>query len=139
VRGPILFGRAERDPVVSRFHRNGAERHHQQARPMAEIDEQLTRLMAWYAAHRNDDWEHGHGLKLEEIEGSGKSIIIDVGGTPIAGLTTEKQRIERSETDWLEWWFEPAAFRAIGGRRNVGEMIERFFQEIDALVGHSQP
>jgi len=99
-------------------------------------DHQFTRLMAWYAAHRDDEWEHHHGIKLEALDVGGWSIIVDTGGTELATMTTEPQRIERSPSDWLHWTFAPGVFRGNCGQRNMNELIAKFFDALDALAEH---
>lgn len=105
---------------------------------MSDTGLQLTRLLEWYAAHRDDEWEHRHGIKLETLDGIGKSLIIDTAGTALAALATDKTKLERSTSDWLQWWFEPGAFRAVGGMGNVAEMIEQFFAEADARARQAE-
>lgn len=93
------------------------------------------RLLEWYAAYRDDEWEHHHGIKLVPLEYKpGWSLIIDTGGTELADVAMAEQRLTRSETDWLVWSFEPGSFRATGGERNVPEMIETLFAEIERLA-----
>ena len=122
---------------------------------MAEQKHHWSRLLEWYAAYRDDEWEHHHGIKLVPLEHQpgehqpgehkpgeykpgeykpGWSLIIDTGGTELADITMAEQRLVRSETDWLQWSFEPASFRAIGGERNVPDMIDKLFDEIERVA-----
>lgn len=101
---------------------------------MAEQGHQLTRLMAWYAAHRDDEWEHHHGIKLEPLASGGWALIIDTDGTDLAHIETEPQRIERGPDEWLQWMFEPGSFRASGSRGTMNEIITKFFDEIERLA-----
>ena len=112
---------------------------------MAEQKHHWSRLLEWYAAYRDDEWEHHHGIKLVPLEhqpgehqpgeyNPGWSLIIDTGGTELADITMAEQRLVRSETDWLQWSFEPASFRAIGGERNVPDMIDKLFDEIERVA-----
>lgn len=102
---------------------------------MADSGKQLERLMAWYGAHRDDEWEHRHGLKLIPLETRpGWSLIIDTTGTELEAEVMTEQRLARSETDWLQWSFEAGSFRASGGQKNLGDMIEKFFEEIERLA-----
>lgn len=102
---------------------------------MEQREHQLVRLLAWYAAYGDDEWEHRYGIKLERLEGKpGWLLIVDTGGTELAEEVMLPQRIVRSETDWLQWSFERGSFRATGGSRNVGEMIEKLFDEVERLA-----
>lgn len=101
---------------------------------MADSGEQMERLMAWYAAHRDDEWEHRYGLKLDPLSEGGWLLIIDTGGTALAGHQSAPQRRETSAEDWVEWHFDPKGFHAKGSRRNLGRMIEIFFEEIETLA-----
>ena len=93
------------------------------------------RLLAWYAAYRDDEWEHHHGIKLVPLEHKpGWSLIIDTAGTELEGITMLEQRLTRSETDWLLWSFEAKSFRATGGERNVADMIDKLFDEVERLA-----
>lgn len=101
---------------------------------MSDTAEQMERLTAWYAAHRNDDWEHGHGLKLDPLPEGGWLLIIDTGGTALHGHSSEPQRRERLATEWVDWRFEPTGFHAKGGPRSLAPMIELFFTELERLA-----
>ncbi len=93
------------------------------------------RLLAWYGGYRNDHWEHEHGIKLMPLEHKpGWSLIVDTHGTEMEGITMVEQRLARSETDWLHWAFETKSFRATGGERNVPDMIEKLFNEIERVT-----
>ncbi len=109
---------------------------------MSAHEHQLTRLLEWYAAHRDDEWEHQHGIKLEPLDfGNGRngwSLIVDTKGTDLASLATSRERIARSQTDCLAWHFEPGAFRATVGPRNLSEAIGKFFDEIERLAEQQQ-
>ena len=99
------------------------------------VEHPWLRLLAWYAAYRDDEWEHHHGIKLIPLEHKpGWSLIIDTGGTELAGITMVEQRVARSDTDWLQWSFEPDGFRATGGERNVPDMIDKLFEELERLA-----
>lgn len=101
---------------------------------MQPTDHQFANLMAWYAAHRNDEWEHNHGIKLEALPTGGWSIIVDTVGTELAEVVTGPRRIERSPTDWLHWTFAHGVFRANCGPRNMNELLGKFFEEIENLA-----
>jgi hypothetical protein len=94
----------------------------------------LVRLVEWYAAYRDDEWEHRHGFKLEPLEHRpGWQLVVDTTGTELADVVTTAESVVRSDTDWLQWVFEPGSFRASGGERNVGDMVDRFFEEFERL------
>ena len=107
---------------------------------MSGREHQLLRLLEWFAAHRDDEWEHQHGIKLERLEVKpGWSLIIDTAGTELADTFMLEQRAQRSETDWLQWSFEPGMFRAQGGEHNVPDMIVKFFDEVERLAEVQRP
>lgn len=105
---------------------------------LSQAEHQLTRLLEWYAAYRNDEWEHHHGIKLEEVElpggAVGWSLIVDTKGTELGERASAKVRRERSESDWVQWHFEPGAFRAMGTQRTMNEAIVSFFAEIEHVA-----
>lgn len=95
----------------------------------------MVQLLEWYASYRDDEWEHRHGIKLVPLEHKpGWSLIVDTGGTELADAVMVEQRLVRSETDWLQWSFEPGSFRASGGERNVGDMVAKLFEELERLA-----
>ena len=103
---------------------------------MSGREHQLLRLLEWYAAHRDDEWEHHHGIKLEPLDTKpGWSLIVDTAGTELADIFMLEQRLQRSDSDWLQWSFEPSMFRAQGGGRNLPDMIAKFFDEVERLAG----
>lgn len=102
---------------------------------MPEHQHHLLRLLQWYAAYRDDEWEHRHGLKLEPLgHKPGWQLVVDTDGTELADIAMAEQRLVRSETDWLVWSFEPGSFRAQGGEGNLADMIGRLFEELDRLA-----
>ncbi len=102
---------------------------------MSGREHQLLRLLEWYGAHRDDEWEHHHGIKLEPLPTKhGWSLIVDTAGTELSDTFMLEQRIARSDVDWFQWAFEPGSFRASGGERNVPDMIARFFDEVERLA-----
>lgn len=94
----------------------------------------LLRLLEWYAAYRDDEWEHRHGIKLEPLEHRpGWLLVVDTHGTELADAEMIEQHVVRSDTDWLQWKFEPGSFRASCGERNLAEVIDRLFEEYERL------
>jgi len=51
---------------------------------VTEPDE-LTRLMNWYVAHFNEDWEHLYGVTIDTLDNPGWSLTVDLEETPPAG------------------------------------------------------
>jgi len=94
----------------------------------------LMRLLEWYAVYRDDEWEHRHGIKLEPLEHRpGWQLVVDTSGTELADAQMLEQRIMRSDTDWLQWSFEPGSFRAACGERNLADAVDRFFEEYERV------
>lgn len=89
----------------------------------------LDRLMTWYRAQCNGDWEHQYGVSIETIDNPGWSITIDTNETAEPLTDRAKEIVNHdSETEWMVFWVEDGAFEARGGANELGKMIEQFLE-----------
>jgi hypothetical protein len=85
-------------------------------------------LQAWYAEHCDGDWEHDTRIAIGTLDNPGWHLTVNLDGTGLAGRTLDRQRLDRSEQDWLHYWSDGDTFKAAGGSRNLVEVV-RAFQE----------
>lgn len=83
----------------------------------------VTRLQRWYASQCDGDWEHAFGADIRTIDGPGWAVIVDLADTPAEGLTTELTKIQRTESDWVDWKVKDKKVDATGGPGNLLEML----------------
>ena len=74
------------------------------------------------------------GLKLGPLPEGGWMLIIDTAPDDLEGHQAQGDCLMRSAEDWFEWRFETDGFHAEGGSRNISDMLEAFFDEIDRMA-----
>ena len=89
-------------------------------------DSVLLGLQSWFYSNCDGDREHSAGIQIATLDNPGWSVIIDLSGTPMAGVAFEELRIEKSDDDWYHCRTERDAFRAWCGVHNLVEVIEAF-------------
>jgi hypothetical protein len=86
----------------------------------------LSLLQEWYSTQCNGYWEHQWGVKIDTLDNPGWMLEIDLIETRAAQRALERNRIERSEHDWIEYWVESKKFKAAMGPRNLAEAVRIF-------------
>ena len=88
----------------------------------------LDRLMDWYAAQCNGDWEHSFGVRIDTLDNPGWTLVVDLEETELHGKDFAQVLIGDSETDesWLHCRVEGGKFHAAGGVRDLPRMLESF-------------
>lgn len=91
----------------------------------------MYRLQRWYASNCDDDWERAYGVRIDTLDNPGWMLTIDLLGTRLEGMSVERRRVDRSETDWLQHEIVDDKFVACGGALNLEEMISIFLEIAD--------
>ncbi|MDC2889329.1 immunity 53 family protein [Psychrosphaera algicola] len=86
----------------------------------------LSDLMLWYSNNCNDDWEHSYGVKIDTIDNPGWSLQVDLNGTVLERAPFSDIEIERTEHDWIHCSKNNNQFIAVGGAKNLEEMLSIF-------------
>jgi len=86
----------------------------------------LQRLQAWYLSECNEDWEHQYGVTIDTLDNPGWLMTIDLVETSLDGRVTSGRRIDRTESDWLQFESDGQTFKAAGVALNLEELIEAF-------------
>lgn len=105
----------------------------------------LSKLMRWYEANCDKQWEHSCGVKIETLDNPGWLVVINLEGTRIALESIPPKKVYRGKDDWFECGVkhDPTIgglgsqdmgniFRGAGGPRNLAEIIEYFLRFADA-------
>jgi hypothetical protein len=103
----------------------------------------LARLMRWYEAQCDGDWEHGYGLRIESMDDPGWSVLIDLAETGVPPEAIAPREERRSEHDWIRCSVQPGCvfsgdqagyskFIGYGGPRNLEELIGYFLRCVGA-------
>lgn len=61
----------------------------------------LQRLMTWYAAECNGDWEHQYGVTLKTLDNPGWRLEVDLTDTELEDRPHVHLKQLQSEDDWL--------------------------------------
>jgi hypothetical protein len=86
----------------------------------------LSFLQAWFTAHCDEDWEHDHRIRIENLDNPGWWVWISLAETEAEGRVLAGVRLERSETDWLDYKADGQEFTAACGSRNLDEALLAF-------------
>lgn len=95
----------------------------------------LTRLQDWFSSECNEDWEHTYGFRLETLDNPGWTFEANLAETRWAGIEIPRQRVDRSDLDWLQFEISDNKYMASGGPLNLSEMLQKFFDVLDELQG----
>jgi len=99
---------------------------------MSEERSSLSKLEQWYASQCNGDWEHSYGVRIDTLDNPGWTVAIDLGDTRKEFSVLERQKLERSQNDWIQYWVEKRQFRVACGPRNLSEAAEIFVRWFDS-------
>lgn len=108
----------------------------------------LTWLTQWYLAQCNEDWEHDFGVTIDTLDNPGWSLSIDLDGTALEGqafepvydrVSEEEHPVQGNDGDvpWLVCRVEGSKFKALGGPRDLGRMIQTFRSWAERSTGQS--
>jgi hypothetical protein len=92
---------------------------------------ELERLVTWYRAQCNGDWEHQHGVRLGTLDNPGWSLDVSLIDTPAELTTAPRTMTERSEHDWVFFEVKDGHFRGRCGPGNLAEMLAVFLDLVD--------
>lgn len=103
----------------------------------------LARLMRWYEAQCDGEWEHEFGLRIETMDIPGWSVAIDLAFTGVPPEAITPRNEQRSKHDWIECSVRPGCvftsdgegqckFVGYGGPHNLAEILEYFLRFADA-------
>ena len=89
-------------------------------------------LQQWYVNHCDGEWEHENGISIGTIDNPGWSLTIYLRGTALEDLTIAYILDEKSEDDWIGYSIDKKIFKAVGGARNLTDMIEVFKKIVES-------
>lgn len=86
----------------------------------------ISLLQKWYARHCDEDWEHSYGIKIDTLDNPGWILTIDLADTEFSEVSLPRNRIDRSEVDWIQCEISQQRYIACGGVFNLEEMVVEF-------------
>ncbi|WP_433925613.1 immunity 53 family protein [Stenotrophomonas nematodicola] len=86
----------------------------------------ISLLQKWYARHCDEDWEHSYGIKIDTLDNPGWMLTIDLADTEFSEVSLPRNRIDRSEVDWIQSEISQQRYIACGGVFNLEEMVVGF-------------
>ena len=87
----------------------------------------LERLMRWYGAQTDGDWEHSYGVHIETLDNPGWHVRIDLTATVLEDAPfSEVQDAYNHETDWLMCRRIGSEFDAACGAHRLSDVLEIF-------------
>ncbi len=98
----------------------------------AALGARVARLIAWYKAQCDGDWEHQSGVTLQTLDNPGWMLVIDLTGTCWEDLELPRRTRERTETDWVAHWVQDGKFGGACGTDNLSELIGTFLALVKA-------
>jgi hypothetical protein len=92
----------------------------------------VSSLERWYASRCNGRWEHSYGVHIDTIDNPGWRIKIDLRDTRKQDCTHDREQVNRSENDWIQYWIEKQQFHIRCGPLNMSEAAEIFLRWFDS-------
>ena len=86
----------------------------------------ISLLQEWYARHCDEDWEHSYGIKIDTLDNPGWVLTIDLTDTEFSEVSLSRNRIDRSEVDWIQSEISERRYISCGGVFNLEEMVYQF-------------
>lgn len=71
------------------------------------MSDALSRLVKWYEAQCDDDWEHQYGVRIDTLDNPGWSVRVDLQKTSLINRRFTDVEIERTDCDWVWCWPAP--------------------------------
>ena len=110
-----------------------------------DAPDDLTWLTEWYLAQCDEDWEQQSGITIDTLDNPGWSLSVDLDGTTLEGrafsavydgVSAEEQPVQGGDGDvpWLVCRVDGTKFKAWGGPRDLGRMIQTFRSWAEAQV-----
>lgn len=107
------------------------------------MSQALDRLMKWYEAQCDEEWEHAWGVKIGTLDNPGWLVKINLNGTPLESEEFKAVVTDRSPTNWVHCSVERregrgpdrsalSTFVGAGGAKNLQEIITLFCDWADA-------
>jgi immunity protein 53 of polymorphic toxin system len=93
--------------------------------------DELERVVRWYRAQCNGDWEHQNGIKLITLDNPGWSLDVNLTDTSAAGKALRKTTVERKQDDWIFYEAEATLFRGRCGPGNLAELLTVFLEFVE--------
>lgn len=99
----------------------------------------MQRLVQWWRAQCDGEWEHEFGITIETMDNPGLLVKIDLSYTNADVQSFEPISERRSDTDWCECTIARGSARGsteddlehfvgMGGPGNLNEVLERFLR-----------
>ena len=95
------------------------------------MSDALSKLVKWYEAQCDDDWEHQYGVRIDTLDNPGWSIRIDLQKSSLIGRRFPDVEIERTDCDWVRCRVVNCRFEGFGGPTNLPELISLFVNWAD--------
>ncbi len=96
------------------------------------MEDELTRLQAWYAAHCDGEWEHTNGIRIDTLDNPGWSVVVDLAGTGLAGIPLPERSEDDGEGRWLHVAVRERRFKGHGGPAMLPRLVSTFLDWADA-------
>ncbi|WP_349985626.1 immunity 53 family protein [Stenotrophomonas sp. WHRI 8082] len=90
------------------------------------MDTAISLLQKWYARHCDEDWEHSYGIKIDTLDNPGWILTVDLDDTEFSERLLPRNRLDRSEADWVQSEISGRRYIACGGVLNLEEMVLQF-------------
>lgn len=100
--------------------------------------ETIKRLQDWCHSNCDTAWEHDFGVEIGTLDNPGWRIKIDLEGTSKENSSFKKNKIERTEDDWLHCWVEDNVFHGACGPFNLEETLQIFLKWANPSSGKSR-
>ncbi|HUJ27362.1 MAG TPA: Imm53 family immunity protein [Myxococcales bacterium] len=95
----------------------------------------LDRIQAWHKQQCDRGRDPSLGILIETTEDKpGWSVRIDLGGTPLSGLTLEPYREGATDRDWLAYRIKDDRFEGVGDPTKLQALLFAFLELADRTL-----
>ncbi|MDL2225934.1 immunity 53 family protein [Eubacteriales bacterium OttesenSCG-928-M02] len=86
----------------------------------------LVWLQEWYKSQCDGDWEHLYGVKIDNIDNPGWSVIIDLLDTNVEFKEFKKIFIDHGDDSWITCFIRDGKFHGVGDSNRLLEILTIF-------------
>jgi hypothetical protein len=98
----------------------------------------VERLLKWYAARCDGEWEHTTRVSIGTIDNPGWSLFVDLSDSYSTLPSFTRVNVERSAVDWYQCWLQGSKFEAACGPQNLEDVVSTFCNWIAEVDGSAR-
>jgi len=94
----------------------------------------LAWLQDWYASQCDGMWEQDKRIQISTLDNPGWRVLININDTFLMGKDVTMKKIINNDDHWLNYWVKDNLFEAVGGSRNLSDILHIFRRWVEQGV-----